>query len=124
MVRESTKDLGRLGEDIACTFLKRKGFQIVIRNYRRKLGEIDIVAKKDGVLRFIEVKSVSRENNSDGDYRPEEQIHPRKLSKIRNIASLYVEEYAVNGDYQIDAVGVIINTRGKTAKCRLFERIS
>ena len=56
-------EIGRLGEDIACRFLKEKGFKVVERNYWKKWGEIDIVAEKEGVLRFIEVKTVTRENN-------------------------------------------------------------
>ena len=49
--------LGDLGENIACSFLEKRGFEIIERNYLRKWGEIDIVTKKGGVVRFIEVKS-------------------------------------------------------------------
>jgi Holliday junction resolvase-like predicted endonuclease len=50
---------GNLGEDIAAMFLMKHGFGIIERNYLRKWGEIDIVAKKGGVLHFVEVKTVS-----------------------------------------------------------------
>lgn len=50
---------GDLGEDIAAMFLVKQGFSVVERNYLRKWGEIDIIAKKDGVLYFVEVKTVS-----------------------------------------------------------------
>jgi len=58
MVSKSRKT-GDLGESIACRFLINKGFSIVERNYLKKWGEIDIIAKKDGKAHFIEVKSVS-----------------------------------------------------------------
>ena len=47
---------GILGEDKACEFLKKQKFEILKRNFRSKFGEIDIIAKKDGILHFIEVK--------------------------------------------------------------------
>ena len=73
------KNVGRGGENIACQFLERHGYKVVERNYRRKWGEIDIIATKDGTVRFVEVKAVSREiSKMDGsremDYRPEERV--------------------------------------------------
>jgi Holliday junction resolvase-like predicted endonuclease len=50
---------GDLGEDIAAMFLVKQGFRITERNYLRKWGEIDIIAKKEGKLYFVEVKTVS-----------------------------------------------------------------
>lgn len=47
---------GILGEDKACNFLKKQGFEILKRNFHSKFGEIDIIAKKDEILHFIEVK--------------------------------------------------------------------
>ncbi len=78
MVNDSArKEVGKLGEEIASKFLERKGFKIVLRNYRKPWGEIDIIAEKDDVVRFVEVKAVSRENLADisremSNYRPEE----------------------------------------------------
>ncbi len=120
------KDVGRGGEDIACQFLERKGYKIIERNYRRKWGEIDIIAAKDGTVRFVEVKAVSRESLRDlsreMDYRPEELVHRTKLRKIARTASLYMEEKRDEREYQIDVVGVIMNKATRTARCRLFEQ--
>ena len=57
--RTEKRKLGDIGENIACDFLKRRGFEIIERNYLRKWGEIDIVARKRNVIRFVEVKSVN-----------------------------------------------------------------
>ncbi|KKT37913.1 MAG: hypothetical protein UW27_C0008G0048 [Parcubacteria group bacterium GW2011_GWA1_44_13] len=54
--------IGRLGEDIAVKYLENKGFLVIERNYLKKCGEIDVIAKKAGITHFIEVKSVTREN--------------------------------------------------------------
>lgn len=53
--------IGQIGEDCACKYLEKCGFKILERNYLKKWGEIDIVAKKGNKLHFVEVKSVSRE---------------------------------------------------------------
>ena len=56
--------IGRLGEDIAAKYLESKGFSIVGLNYRKKYGEIDIIAQKSKITHFIEVKSVTELANS------------------------------------------------------------
>ena len=124
MDKSDTKKIGKIGEDIACQFLIRKGFRILDRNYRKEYGEIDIVAEKSGIVRFVEVKTVSRENiesESKEGYRPEEQVHPKKLRKIASTGAVYVDENNITSDYQIDVIGVLLNTEKRVAKCRLFE---
>ena len=60
--------IGNLGEKIAGVFLKNHGFLVVERNYLKKWGEIDIIAKKKGKIHFIEVKTVSRETEFSGHF--------------------------------------------------------
>ncbi len=123
---EIRKNIGRSGEEIACQFLLRKGYKIIDRNYRRKWGEIDIVAEKDDHIHFVEVKAVSRESFPNGsremDYRPEELVHMKKLRKIARTTALYMEEQKDDREFQIDVVGVILHEATRTAHCRLFEQ--
>lgn len=120
------KAVGEIGEDIACQFLERKGFKILERNYRKPWGEIDIVAEKAGVVRFVEVKAVSRESLPDVsremNYRPEEMVTPDKLKKVARTANLYMENKKDKREFQIDVVGVIMDTATKKARCRLIEQ--
>ena len=127
MLKSKTSQTGALGESIARQFLERKGFKVIEMNYRQPWGEIDIIALKKNEVRFIEVKAVSgdleslsRESNT---YRPEEQIHPAKLKKIVRTAQLYMAQKEDDREYQIDAVGVILDPITRKARCCLFEQI-
>jgi len=67
---------GKSSEDLACEFLLKNGCEILDRNFNSKFGEIDVVAKKDGVLRFTEIKA------TQGDYEAEYRLTPAKFNKI------------------------------------------
>ena len=121
------KEVGRIGEDIAAQFLTRKGFKVIERNYRKPWGEIDIIAVKGSSVRFVEVKTVSREIlpdfSTEGGYRPEEQVHPSKLAKLSRTAELYMANKDDDRDFQIDVVGVFLEMKTRRARCRLFEQV-
>ncbi len=126
--RTTKQKTGALGESIAETFLKRKGYKIIQKNYRKPWGEIDIIAEKANSVRFVEVKTVSRESLPDisremSDYRPEEQVHPVKLKKIARTAELYMNERGDERDYQIDVVAVFLDQKQRRARCRLYEQV-
>ncbi len=57
MATDSRQSLGRLGEDLACAELQRRGYAILARSYRTRFGEIDIVAKQGDTMVFVEVKA-------------------------------------------------------------------
>ncbi|MBI4079719.1 YraN family protein [Candidatus Kaiserbacteria bacterium] len=117
------KDVGREGEDIACTFLLRRGYKIIARNFRKKWGEIDIIGEKEGTLRFVEVKAVSVPDFSREMARePEELVQKSKLRKIARTAALYMEETNDPREFQIDVVGVMMDKKTRTARCRLIEQ--
>ena len=119
---------GALGEELARQFLARKGFNIIIMNYRKPYGEIDIIAEKSGVVRFVEVKAVTREPSADisrvtDHYRPEEMAHESKLRKVARTAQAYMAETKDDRDYQVDVVGVLMDSMNRRAVCRLFEQV-
>ena len=82
-------ETGAIGENVAVKYLENKGFFIIDRNYRKKWGELDIIAQKDGLVHFVEVKTVSRKSYGGNfeqeinNYRPEDNMHPWKLKRLR-----------------------------------------
>ncbi len=85
MTVPSTRNLGLVGESLAVKLLHQKGFQILEKNFRSKFGEIDIVAKDDNTLVFIEVKT-----RWTKEYGPaEEAVTPRKIRAIIRTGQYY-----------------------------------
>ena len=78
--------LGQTGEEMAATFLQKAGYKILIRNYRQKCGEIDIIAEDKGMLVFIEVKT--RKNTSFGT--PFAAVTENKQRHIGKVAQDYL----------------------------------
>jgi putative endonuclease len=130
MVREiSSKETGNLGEGLACRYLERKGFYIIERNYWKKWGEIDIIAQKDGKTRFIEVKSVSRENIKDisvkqDAYRPEDNMHPWKLQRLARTIQSYLAEKSVSDEtWQFDVITIYIDRKNLVSRVNMLENV-
>ncbi len=85
--RKSEKDWGALGEAAAATHLEAKGYKILERNFRHgREGELDLVAEKDGVLVFVEVKM----RRSDWFGSPEDSVTFGKRKQIARMARAYV----------------------------------
>jgi len=94
---------GRLGEDLACRALKKKGYHIIERNYRCRYGEIDVVAKKDDYLVFIEVRS--RTVNSFGTAA--ESVTAVKRQHLVATAMDYLGSHDnLPEDWRVDFVGI------------------
>lgn len=77
---------GKKGEIKAVLFLKKHGYKILETNFKNKIGEIDIIAEKDGVIVFIEVKNRSTYRFG----RPIEAVDFRKQNKIKKVAEIYL----------------------------------
>ena len=123
--RTKKRKLGDIGENVACEFLKRRRFEIVERNYLRKWGEIDIVAKKGSILHFVEVKSVSRVTSYKGEsfVRPEENMHPGKLRRLARTIQIYLLHKKHEEEWQLDLITAHIDTGTRQAKVEMIENI-
>lgn len=95
-----------LGENAACRYLEKKGYKIIERNFRKGYGEIDIIAVKDNILVFAEVKT--RSSNKYGT--PFEAISSFKLKKLIAGAKFYkyILHPELPDDLRIDAIGVLV----------------
>jgi len=97
-----TTQVGLEAESAATRFLKDQDFTILDRNWKTRYCEIDIVATKEGIPYFIEVKY--RRSNGQGsglDY-----ITPKKLKQMRFAASVWVQAHRWAGDYRLGAVEI------------------
>jgi len=79
--------LGERGEALAWNFLKKRGYLLLEKNYRTRLGEVDVVARKDGVLVFVEIKT--RRDHRFG--LPEEAVDWKKRRKLARVAQAYLQ---------------------------------
>ena len=125
--------IGALGEDIAVKYLENKGFVVIDRNYLKKCGEIDIIAKKGKILHFIEVKAVSRETPYRADpssvsretdkYRPEDNLHPYKLKRLSRVTQVYLlEKHSKEPpEWTFGAITVKLDTKNRKAKVKFLQ---
>lgn len=124
MTKQLNKTLGKLGEDKAADFLRKKGYQVLEQNNSTKWGELDLIATKNGTLIFIEVKLKSTE-----DYgTPEEMIGKNKLAQVRRTAEMYLlnnPDMANKYDqYQIDAVCIVGPSGDEVKRITHYENLT
>ncbi|MGN0596106.1 MAG: YraN family protein [Ruminiclostridium sp.] len=102
----SKKEKGDFGESAVCEYLENKGYAIKARNYRRRCGEIDIVAEKTGHTAFVEVKTRKFGSMVTGV----EAVDRRKQIKIIKTADLFISEYGCEQNTTFDIAEVIITS--------------
>ncbi len=122
--------IGAYGEIIAAAYLRRHGFEILDTNYLRKWGEIDIVARETGVIRFIEVKTVSYETRKDldnaiscGTWRPEENVHKTKISRLNRAIESWIVEHGYSGGWEIDVIAIRVVPLEKYATAKYIPNV-
>ena len=125
--------IGEIGEEIASKYLAKNKLVIIDRNYRKKYGEIDIVAREtSGNIHFVEVKTVSYETRESLDYavthetwRPEEMVHEHKRTRFKRVIETWLiendPEYQFN--WQIDIITVRVVPREKYARVKWLKDV-
>ena len=123
-------EVGKIGEDIAVRYLEQIGYHILDRNFRRKWGEIDIIAQQNGTIHFVEVKSVSYETKgrlqvavTHGTWRPEENVTKEKVRKLNNAIETWLAYTHSDAEWQLDVVTVRMVPREKYAQVKVIENI-
>lgn len=92
--------VGNQAEEAAAMYLSERSHEIIARNWRTRVCEIDIVSKKADCIHFVEVKYRLNSNQGGGL----EYITPKKLAQMQFAASCWVEEHKWSGDYVLDAI--------------------
>jgi len=120
-----SKQLGNLGEKIAGDYLDKKGYKILDKNFKFEIpgspqkGEIDIIAKKDDIINFVEVKTLT----SDKIILPEDKVDFQKQRKLIKTAESWLmkKKIPLNKKWQIDVIAITINPNSNQAKLRHFK---
>ncbi|MEK7519971.1 MAG: YraN family protein [Patescibacteria group bacterium] len=120
-MKTSQRKTGDLGEELTCQYLIRKGYRIIERNYLMKYGEIDIIAKKDKEIVFIEVKT----SKKGSLIAPEENMTWRKIGKFHRIVELYRSSYMEEQQkWRMDAIFVLLDPYGNDNEITHLENIN
>ena len=105
-----TQPFGRYGEQLAINHLQTAGYAIITTNWRCPLGEIDIIAQKDNILVFVEVRSRHAETTETSF----ESVNTRKQTKLAALANDYIDAHKLDDIvWRIDVIGVAIPHSGK-----------
>ena len=112
--KEPTSGKGRKAEALACRLLQEKGFRILSRNYRCRVGEIDIVAEAAGQLIFVEVRSLG----PSARHLPEETINRTKQQRLSKVALAYIQANRMEDRSARFDVVAVENTMGSAPTLR------
>lgn len=112
------RETGMLGEKLACDFLGKNGYNILETNYRCPGGEIDIIARQEDTLVFIEVRT--KKSRQFGT--PEESITPTKMERLRTVAAHYGQNRGnLPASWRIDVVAIQMDSQGKISRIEIIE---
>jgi len=115
--RDPRRQLGARAEAAAARYLKRRGYRILERNLRTRIGEIDIVATDDNWLVVVEVRS----RREDSPVSPRETLTRQKRRKLHALTEqLRKRHRLVDTPVRVDLVEVTLNQRGKVKSCQLL----
>lgn len=101
-------DQGAKGETLARKYLEDHGYEIVATNWRYRRSEVDIIARRDQWLIFVEVKARATETFG----RPEDFVTPAKEKRLAQAAFAYMAETDHQGEVRFDVISVLIPTSG------------
>jgi putative endonuclease len=120
-VSNTRGELGRRGEELAVGELVRRGYEVVSRNWRCRVGEVDVVVQRDGAWTFFEVRT--RRSRTCGT--PEESITPAKQRRMADVALTYLDEHDLQDvDWCLGLVAIEMNRTGEMQRLDVYESIN
>ena len=103
------EELGKSVKNLACEMLRKKGYLIKKRNYRFDRAEVDIIAEKDKMIVFVEVKTRESDFLSDAA----QMVPMKKQKQIIKAADAYLKEHDLDNEGRFDIVVAIVNSKYK-----------
>lgn len=117
-MNSKNQELGRWGEQVAAKYLLTKGYRIEEINVRTEYGEIDLIAQREGVIVFVEVKT----RTGDGFGYPEEAITPQKAAHMIASAQAFIQTREdLIKDWRIDVIAIRRSASENSPEIRHFE---
>ena len=112
--------LGVIAENKAIEYLESGGYSVISRNWRKPWGEIDIIARKDGILVFVEVKA-----GRTGGFVPELHADNRKMHKVLRTALSYLSAKKIQAEqeWRIDVIAITLDDREAVRHLNHYENI-
>ncbi|MBE0477838.1 YraN family protein [Candidatus Aerophobetes bacterium] len=115
---DTRKDVGKKGEQVALSFLRKKGYKILDRNFRCRFGELDIVAEEDNQIIFIEVRSCRSLNFGS----PLQSLDYFKKKRLTRLALFYLTSHNLkNASCRFDVVAVVFEEGSKIGSINLIK---
>lgn len=102
-------EFGKIAEELAVDFLVKKGYKILIRNYRYLKAEIDIIAEFENQTIIIEVKA----RHTDAFMEPHEAVNKKKIKLLVSAANAFIEENNIDKETRFDIISVLPDESGK-----------
>ncbi len=126
-MKQFNKAVGLIGERAAADFLRKKGYEILERNFKTKFGEIDIIAKEKRkgptlpITVFVEVKTKTGEEFGE----PWEMVNRQKYQQVKNMAQVYLTKNGLGETAcRIDMVGVWLDSEHRLDKIEHWENVT
>ncbi len=104
-MQTTSQTVGIIGEELAANFLSGHGYKILLKNYESPVGEVDLIAKENGALIFIEVKT----RTSQAMGLPAESVTFQKRRQIVKTAQYYIKRYGIKDvPCRFDVVSILM----------------
>lgn len=118
-MKRENKNTGNKGEQLAVDYLEKKGYKIERRNFRTRFGELDIVCWDREILVFVEVKT--KIGHDFGE--PEEMINSSKLTKVKRMGEVYIQDKGFEGACRVDVVAVVLRETGEVERFDHYQAV-
>ena len=118
-MKSQNKVTGNKGEELAATYLEKKGYKIRERNFRTRFGEVDIICQDGQALVFLEVKT--KIGHDFGE--PEEMVNKRKLSQVKKMGEVYLQDKGLNVACRVDVVAIVLTSDGEVERLEHYQGV-
>jgi len=119
MAKRFNLQTGKIGEQIARTYLEKQGYKILEQNFKTEYAEIDLITRKKNEIILVEVRTKRGELFGT----PEDSLNKRKLRKLHWNANAYVSGIRWSGHYRVDAVCIVLGQDNSAQRINHYKNV-